>query len=82
MLHGKDVDFAADVFRPPENRPVTEPFYFARTAHGIYLHRVAVLKGILGQRIEDAEQAFALPFGEGGEDIQHRFINGIVVAHG
>jgi hypothetical protein len=81
MLHGQDVNFLGDVFRPPDHSPFAKSFYFVRTACGITLNRVATLKGIFGECIEDAQQPLALAFWKRGENGQHRVIDGLVVAH-
>ena len=79
MLNGEDVNFFGDVLGPVNDRPLAEPFYFTRTTFMIVLDGITGQEGILGQRLEDAQQAFALAFGKGGEGVQHRVINGVAI---
>ncbi len=81
MLHSEDMDFAADMFRPKNDRPFSESFHFAGAANRILLQGVAAQKWVFSQRVENSQQLFALPPGKRSENVQRRVINGVVVAH-
>jgi hypothetical protein len=81
MFDRKNVNLGCDMFRPINDRPLTEAFHFAGTSVGIQLSGVARQERVIPQLIEDTNQLFTLSGGKRSKDRQDGVIHGIAVTH-
>ena len=81
MFDRKNVNLGCDMFRPINDRPLTEAFHFARTSVGIQLSGVSRQKRVIAQLVENSNQSLTLSGVERGKNVQDNVIHGIAVAH-